>query len=263
MKRWLALLLVVIMVFSTAACSGKSGTGTGDPGKDVEDPGKDVDPGNEPGKTGAAIDGEFYVYEDMFDVFKFFKEIKFSYTNEPAEGDTSAYSFAYVYTGEEEVSYTLEDVDHVDNTKRYRITILEDGEETILDVWFNEAGDLVKAGTEGDYWSGDFASLALLTFAFHLMPFYMYNDGFGEVFTKEGGLESSGWHIHEHNSTTKNFGSGNVKVESYRFSWIWLAADLIYDWEVAEVGGKYLFTRWKTKIGEGISEMIVEKLIPF
>jgi len=165
--------------------------------------------------------------------------------------------------GEEELDYTLSEVSYTEVCPQYRITIFEDGQESVTDVWFNEAGDVVKAGSEGDYSTGDFAAFALFGFAFHILPFYAYNDGYAEVFTDAGGFADSGWNVKEHSTTSKDFGTGSVPVERYRFSWIWVDDDLEYDWEVAKIGNKHVFTKWKMVIGNEVVEMTVERVIPF
>lgn len=266
MKRWLALLLVVLMMFSIAACGGGPKKGNDDPGNNdpgTSDPGTN-DPGTSGGKSGAAIKGDFYEFSDMYVLFTTFKEIKFTYTTKSDNSDATSYTFGYIYSGDEVVEYKdFDGVDHSEDTKKYDITIFENGEESFLEVWFNESGDVVKAGSDGDYTVGGMAGLAMFGFAFHIMPFYIYNDGWGDTFSDDRGLDSAGWKVQEHNSVNRNFGSGNVKVERYRISWSWLTASMIYDWEAAEIGGKYLFTKWKWQIGSELMELDTERVIPF
>lgn len=133
----------------------------------------------------------------------------------------------------------------------------------MVEVWFNEAGDLVKAGSNGEYTTGDLAALALFGFAFHLIPFYAYSEGYAEVFTSEDGFTNSGWVVKDHSTTTKDFGFGSIPVERYRFSWIWVGEGVEYDWEVATIAGKHIFTKWKMAISDNVSELIVERAIPF
>lgn len=266
MKRLLALLLIAVLVLSVAGCKFSFGTDPGDENEPGENPGEDPgeDPGENPGEDpGPAVQGEFYSFTEMFDVYKVFKELKFTFTAEAEDGDPTHYTYSHVYVGKEELSYTLQGVDYTEVCPQFTITILEDGEETVIDVWFNEAGELVKAGADGDYTTGDLAALAMFGFAFHILPFHAYSDGYAEVFTDEGGFDGYGWVVKEHSTTSRDFGAGSVPVERYRFSWLWIEGDLEYDWEVAKIEGKHVFTKWKMVIGKDLSEMIVERIIPF
>ena len=267
MKRLLALLLIAVLVLSVAGCKfsfGNVDDPDDDPGN-VDNPGEDPseDPDDDPVSTGPAVDGEFYLFSEFHDVFTVFKELKFDFFTKPEDGDPTEYTYSHVYIGEEELDFTLEDVAYSQVCPQYTITIFEDGEETVTEVWFNEDGDVVKSGSDGEYTTGDMAALALFGFAFHIIPFYAYNEGYSEVFTKKDGFGSSGWAVKERSTSTKDFGDGNVSVERYVFSWIWLTSDLEYDWEVAKIGGKHVFTTWKMDVGNTLTELVVERIIPF
>lgn len=194
-------------------------------------------------------------------VFKAFKELSFSH-KAVSEGEEEAFTYSHQYLNSEVVDYVLEEESHSDNAKHFRITIAEDGEEKVFEAWVNDAGIIVKAGSEGDYATGDMAGLYSFGFIFHLIPFCVYNEVYAEVFTSDGGFAKSGWDVKEHSKGNKDFGAGNVRVERYKFAWSW-TKDII-DWEVAEVSGRFIFTQWKIIEAEGDTmELIVNRVIPF
>ncbi|HCX78474.1 MAG TPA: hypothetical protein DG577_03575 [Firmicutes bacterium] len=261
MKRWLALLLVVLMVFSLTACGGGKDDDTKTPGGNTEDPGGTENPGGTEDPGDNSLEGEFYILEDQMGVFNLFKELSFSY-KALTEGEEEAFTYSHQYLDSEVVDYVMEEESHSDNAKHFQIKIAEDGAENVFEAWVNDAGTIVKAGNEEGYATGDMAALTTVGFIFHLIPFYVYNEVYTEVFTSEGGFAKSGWDVKEHSTGSKDFGSGNVRVEKYKFAWSW-TKDII-DWEVAEINGRYIFTHWKMIEEEGDTmELFINKIIPF
>jgi len=260
MKRWLALLLVAIMVFSLTACSLGKGDDTKDPGGDTDDPGGDTeDPGGDTGKD--ILDGEFFILEDQMGVFSVFKELSFTYKADNKDKEDESYTYSHKYLDSEVVDYELDGESHSDNAKHFQVTIDEDAEKKVYEVWVNEAGTVVKAGSEEEgYGTGDSAAWKSFAFIFHPIPFCGYNDVYSEVFTKDG-FAGLGWQVREHSQGSKDFGAGNVSIEKYKFGWSWTEDTFI--WEIAEIKGRFVFTQWKIVNEDEALEMIVSKIIPF
>lgn len=256
MKRWLALFLVFVMMLSLTACGGSNDPDDVDTGDDVEDPGDVVDPGDDPGDTGSGIEGEFYSFESENDspyvVFDFFKELDYTLTTQSADGTTTAFDLSYTFSGD----------DSELDARKFELILVEDGEEKVFETWINDAGECVKAGVDGEYLTGEMASLTTMGFVFHLIWVTAYTEGFSEAFI-ENDFEGYGWTVEESTAGTQDFGAGNVPVHFYRFKYSWLSEEVVYEWEVANIGGKNMFTKWKMAIGEDIVEMNVNRIIPF
>ena len=268
MKRLLALLLVMLMIFSLTACSsGKKddpktpgGDDTEDPGGDNEEPGGDTEePGGDTGKD--LLDGEFFVLEDQTGVFSVFKEFSFTYNTDNKDNEDESYTYSHKYLDSEVVDYELDGESHSDNAKHFQVTLTEDGQTSVFEAWVNEAGTIVKAGSkEEGYGTGDSAALKCFGFIFHLIPFYAYNESFSEVFTKDG-FAGLGWQVREHSQGSKDFGAGNVRIDKYIFGWSW--TEDTFTWEIAKIKSRYVFTQWKIIGDDETLEMIVARVIPF
>ncbi len=279
MKRWLALFLVMAMVFSLAGCNLIKGVlqkpGAEEPGDEPgdnsggegEEPGDEPgeDPGNEPGDDPdeepddqeLALEGEFFHFEEGdnpgVDVLLSFKALEFTWHSYD-EGEESAWVYRQHYVGDENIEGVP--------TKKFEVSVEYEGEETVTELWLGADGELLKAGTGGEYASGDMAA-AYSFCLIYTFPIYAYSAEYGEAFSA-GVFDEYGWNISAHEINTRSFGGGNVKTESYTFSCVAEGQNARYFMEIADFGGKNLFTKINFEADNGTSlDMVVEKAILF
>lgn len=279
MKRWLALFLAVVMVFSLTGCGVLKGIVNNlvdnldipaddqidEPDDEVdesdegdepdEDPGDEL--GDDPGEDqGTGLEGDFYYYEGDYAaglMLLDFQEIQFTWTAE-SSGDVSSWNYTHEYMGEEDVDGTP--------AKYFEVSIEEDGETKVYELWIGSEGNVLKGGCDGEYATGDMAVM----YSFCLMyafPIFTYSELFSEAFVEEDfGLY--GWELSDRTTEVRDYGAGDVQVERFVFTYTWDEAAVEYEWEVANINGKNLFTKLKLDENDGNSaDMNVERIIPF
>lgn len=255
MRRWLALFLAVVLVFSLVACGGKKSStepgNTDDPPIDDPNGGGDDPPTDDPG----AVDN-FFDFSVEGTIYSALKELRYTFKG----ADDEEYTYTQVYLDSETIDYEMEGESHSDLAKHFRITIEEGLEANVYEAWINDEGVTVKAGQGGDFATGDSAAFYALGYAFYAIPFYIYNGAFAEMLVQND-FSAYGWTIKEQTSSSKDFGDGSVKVYNYRFSAVGEAE--AFDWEVAVFKGQKVITRWKMKDNNEAAELIVERIIFF
>jgi len=241
LKKLFALLLIIVMMVSLAACGRSNGP---------DEPGNE--PGNEPGEEPTGLEGDYYSYEGdnaAFLMILDFKELRFDWKDED-----SAYTYAQKFIAEDEV-------DGVPG-KKFEVTIDENGEKTSSELWIGSDGTLLKAGSEGSYATGDMAFLHAFGAMMYAIPVYAYTGSYAESF-KNGDFDRWNWHVSERATVSKDFGDGNVPVERYVFTYTSSGETTKFEWELAKVGGKYLFTKWKLDYNDNHMDMTVDRIITF
>lgn len=270
MKRWCALFLVLVMVFTLTGCGivknivGKVVDFTNeDPGDDPgddhgddpwDDPGDE--PGDDPGDVPVGLDGEFYSYEGdnaAYLMLLDFRELRFTWLATSPD-ETSDWTYTQKYVGDEEVDGVT--------AKKFEVTIAEVDATTVTELWLSPEGQLLKAGMDGEYATGDMAMIYSLCL-FYAFPVWAYTGFYYEAF-EEGEFNYLGWELSEKTTETRNYGAGNVPAERYVFTFTWDDERAEYEWEIAKIKGKYLFTKWKLNENDGNAfNMIVDTAIPF
>lgn len=256
MKRWLALFLAVVMVFSLVGCGkgGEEKPAGGEEPSGQEEPGEQVGPGGADKPSDSDID--FFDFSGEGTLFHALKELHFDFKTAEDEG----YSYHQLYLDSEIIEYESEGENHQDLAKHFRITVEEGEETTVIEVWINDKGVAVKAGIDEEFEIGDAAAPYSLAYALYGLPFYVYTGIYSELI-KNQDFSGYGWTIKQTTTGTKNLGFGNTKTWNYQFSAT--ATGEIFYWEVAVVNEKKVLTRWQVQDSNGLTELVVKRIIPF
>ena len=264
MKPWLALFLVVLMVFTVAGCKFPFGAGR-EPGADPSgDPGTDPggDPGDDPGPgdTGEwkTVDGEFYTFsEDDISFVLAFKELHFTYSDE-----FENLTFKSQYLGDEEIQGI--------NTRHYSFTGIKEDEST-AGFWFTEAGDLMQVADAGGYVDSHPGAREFLSenwlFEFCLAFVYQHciGEGFhlGDIYTDPSVFATADhdYQVREISTREADLGAGAVTIHRYDYSSVGYF-DVVE--EIAKIGEKYLFISSTTTLEGGHTTILtITRAIPF
>lgn len=268
MKRWLALALVLSLIFTATGCSfifRKAGEKIADKVQDQigdvtdktgEKPGETPggatatpDPGSAAGKDNAPlVDGNFYEFKNALDLIRSFTEVEFT-----------IYSTRNNQTKTSDFSYTNMGRDTVDGKQVDHLMFMFDSD--VIEAWVSDSGEYVKAKIGDMELTGDMAKLGEGAVMATMLPM-TYSDGFREAFTTKDGWSGKGWVLKDKSKTVKNLGAGNLQIDRYEFEITVMNKTATYFYEVAKVGGKYIFVHWEYAAADEILELEVTRLIP-
>jgi hypothetical protein len=246
MKRLLALLLVMCLVFMAVGCSGGKDTGTGDAGNGapVDDPGDDA--AEEPVALSA-----FYEIEEIGDLVKSFKELVYSFSDAG-----NVLTVEYKYINQETVAGV--------NADHFSIAFAESKDTTEVEIWMDSGGEVVKAVFDGQEMGPMETPMAAMFLMVVLLPFSMYAGGWEDAFVSNNGYEQFGWAVSDRAKENRNFGAGTSTVHQYFFKVKSIEnQELEYKFEVAEISGKSMFVGWEVQMDkENTSTFKVERVVP-
>lgn len=267
MQRWLAVILVFLLLFSLTGCasgekvdSGPQDTGQTDgqtaPGTGTDTPveapsGDGAEPDDD---AGPLIEGEFYRLDEIKDIIAAFSELEYTF-EDGATG--SGLSVSYTLQGQETVGGTV--TDHI------IISYASDGETVESELWIDEDGNPRKSKMDGMELGEAESSFVVMSMMGMLMPFTMYASGWEDAFIQEKGYEHLGWRVTQQSSGTRNLGAGDVKVQEIKFVGKDFATnqDLNFSYEIAQIGNQAMFIGWETEVGPGNKVTYrVTRLIP-
>jgi hypothetical protein len=258
MKRWIAVMVVLLLLFASAGCGSlvrRAADKYGDELKDRVgdliggDNGDNDDGGRDAGTVPEIlVDGEFYTLESFFDIMELFREFEYVWSS---GGD--AYTVNAQYLGEETVGGSV---------VKHFILRTEGDWEGDYEFWTSDDPDLNITIYDGQEYTGEMAQMMSEFATAHLMWFFILADSWSDLFTGQGVHDSYGWKLDKKGTVNRNFGAGNVKVERFEFLYKYLNVEATNTFEVAKIGGKNLFVSWDFSSNGDSFEMSVTRMIP-
>ena len=241
MKRWLILLLALVMMFSVVGCSGGDEKAQPAPQERAQDTDSgDAASGTAPAPTPAAdpSDGDFLEILSMFDLATHFKEFNFTYTSNNQLGERIT-----------DHSITVLDEKMIDGKQAYQIlyTRLVNEEESIIECWVNQEQVLeaIKDGeTVEDEMGLAMVELSLGTFMMNFAGPIMYQG----LLMEPAIAEFMGLELVEEGTKAGNLAnvSSNLKYYLHKGE---EERELYF--EIADIGGKAFFVNYTNVNQEG------------
>ena len=252
MKRLMALILIICLIFMIMGCSGgtnekpENGTPAEDP---ADDPGDSPteDPAEEPAQLEA-----FFEIEEIHDLVKNFRELSYTFSD-----DTTMLTVEYLYIDQDSVGGS--DADH------FTISFDQDNDGMEMEIWMDSSGSVLKAIFDGQEMDAMQAPMATMFLSVILVPFVMHAGEWEDAFVMSNGYEQLGWVVTDRSRENRSFGAGSTTVHRYSFKikGVGEVSDLDYQFEVAEISGRSMFVGWQIDMNkEHTSSFKVESVIP-
>lgn len=253
MKRLFVLLLVIVLVFTAAGCSGgqKTKTGPQETVRDTTDKIKD-DTGKETAKPEKkeeqTVVKDFWKSLAIYDLATLFQELAYAYSVTKSDGKTSVSNLEFTVLAEKEI----------DGAKAYQIryALLQENKETVIEFWAGKKS-ILEATINGQAVEGMDLLNVTVTLSSYMQAFIV-SDVWAALLSKPDMAAMLGWKKVDEGAQTVNLGAGNITVRHSRYE----VGNAEYSFGVTAIGGKNVFVNYKAYHQGSTYEYTVSRLIP-
>lgn len=214
------------------------------------------DAGEEADTEDQAVDlvrGDYLVFDSAEQVLKTFRDFGYEYINRNPGEEQTSWSFEYKYLGSE----TIDGV----STEHYQMTMIEDGETTVTEAWYDNTWTAVKYLDSSGEQTGINASFAESNLTMMSQLYCTQIVLNISAYSTEGVLDELAYEQKDAGSENMDFGFGNTEVELQDIKYLY--GGIVMHNGAAKLNDKKFYVILETETEDGtLAGLHITKAIP-
>jgi hypothetical protein len=199
------------------------------------------------------VRGDYMVFDSSEQVLNTFRELGYEYINKNPGEEQTSWSFEYKYLGSE----TIDGV----STEHYQMTMVEDGETTVSEAWYDNTWTAVKYLDSSGEQTGINAGFAGSNLTMMTQLYCTQIVLNISAYSTEGVLDELAYEQKDTGSKNMDFGFGNTEVELQDIKYLY--GGIVMHNGAAKLNGKKFYVILETETEDGtLAGMHITKAIP-